>query len=612
MKKLFLTLFLAGLCAAAWSAGGQEVADPADRILTNGRIYTVDHGNPWAEAVAIRDSRIVYVGDAAGAEAYSGEETEVVDLEGRLVLPAFVDAHMHPAMSAVSYLFEIALFDAYSVEQYLHIVAEFAASHPDIEALGGGGYNRALFDVVGPRKELLDRVEAERPVVLTSMDGHSCWVNSKALELAGITKETPDPEGGVIKRDPETGEPAGLLQESAMGLVSHLVPAPTKEQYKEGLLWLQEWFNSVGLTTCHDAMVSFDPDYYMAYEELAREGLFTIRYRGSWSLSPEMIGGAYGKMAAEPEMSVEEAIEHGIELSKGFKTPHWQVRSFKFFSDQVIEEETGYLKEAYAHRDDDWYGIKVWNTDFLKDTFQKIDAEGFNIHIHQIGDAAADYALTALEHAREINGPRDSRHTFAHLQIIDPEEMDRMAELGMNAVIPPYWTLIDDYFWDLYLPYLGEERAYNEQYPAASLFKRGINTAIHSDFFVTEPDYGWAFYSAITRTLPQRIFELWYGEDAADMVRTTDYDAELGYYEMGPLPPAEERLSLEQAVRAATINGAYADFLEEDLGSIEEGKLADLIVLDRNIFEIDVEEIADMQVVMTLFEGQTVFNALAQ
>lgn len=397
-----------------------------------------------------------------------------------------------------------------------------------------------------------------------------------------------------------------------MGLVDALIPAPSKEQYKEGLLWLQEWFNAMGLTTCHDAMVTFNPDYYMAYEELARDGLLTIRYRGSWIMNPELIGGSNGPMDGAPEMTVDEAIATGMELSEKFETPYWQVKSFKFFSDQVLEEETGFLKEDYSHRDDGWRGIKVWDTEFLKDTFQKIDAEGYNLHIHQIGDAAADYALTALEYAQEVNGPRDSRHTFAHVQMLDPEDADRMAALKMNAIIAPYWMVIDDYFWDLYFPYLGETRAFDEQYPGASLMAKGINTAIHSDFFVTEPDYGWAFYSAMTRTLPQRIFEMWYGEDAAGMVRTTDPSAELDYYDMGSLGPESERLALEQVVKASTINGAYADFLEEDLGTIEEGKLADLIVLDRNVFEIDVEEVANFEVLMTLFEGSVVFDALAE
>ena len=619
MKKALLFLLISAIAVSGWAGGTQETAEPADMVITNAAVYTVDADDSWAEAVAVKDGRITAVGTAAELEKYIGSATETIDLGGKLLMPAFVDAHMHPAMSAVTYLYEISLYDVFTKEDYLAAVADFVEMNPDMDAYSGAGFMRSEFDEVGPRKEDLDRLVPDKPVAITSVDGHSCWVNSKAMEMAGITADTPDPAGGVIKHDPATGEPSGLLQESAAALVSALFPPTTKQQYKEGLLWLQEWFNSIGLTTCHDAIVSFNPDYYMAFEELAREGLLTVRYRGSWLISPEMVGGAYGGEAVansstfiegdlEP-MTVDDAIKEGLKLSEQFQTPYWQVRSFKFFADQVIEEETGLLKEPYSHRDDNWMGIQVWDPDFLKDTFQKIDKEGYNIHIHQIGDAAADYALDALEYARDVNGERDSRHTFAHLQMIDQSEIQRMADLGMNAIIAPYWIVMDDYYWDLYLPYLGEQRAYNEMYPARSLFDAGINTAIHSDFFVTEPDYGWALYSSVTRTLPQKIMDYWYGEDAADLIRTTEYGREMEYYTMGPLGPKEECLSLQQAVRASTINGAYADFLEGDLGSIEIGKLADMIVLDRNIFEIDIEDVSELEVLMTFFEGEMVYSA---
>lgn len=210
MKKLFTLLLLVTMASATvWAGGAKETEEPADKVLTNAVVYTVNEDNPWAEAVAVSGDRIVYVGDAAGAEAYIGDDTDVMDMEGRLVMPAFVDGHMHPAMSAYSYLYEIPLFDAYSVEEYVEIIAGFAADHPELEALGGGGYNRAMFDVVGPRKEILDDIDSERPIVLTSVDGHSCWVNSKALELAGITKDTPDPEGGSSRRIPKPENPPG-------------------------------------------------------------------------------------------------------------------------------------------------------------------------------------------------------------------------------------------------------------------------------------------------------------------------------------------------------------------------------------------------------------------
>jgi predicted amidohydrolase YtcJ len=264
------------------------------------------------------------------------------------------------------------------------------------------------------------------------------------------------------------------------------------------------------------------------------------------------------------------------------------------------------LIEPYAHRPD-WYGIKVWEDDQLKEAYQKVDAAGFQIHTHQIGDAAARYALDALEYVRDLNGARDSRHSFAHIQMMRPDDIQRMANLGMNAITAPYWQVVDDYYWDLYLPYIGPIRADTEQYPMRSLFKAGLNVTIHSDFFVTPPDFAWAFYSAMTRVLPERIADEWYGP--GNYYRTTDPNEALNYYDLGVLGPAKERAKLPQVIRAATINGARANFLEKEIGSVEIGKLADLVVLDRNLFKVDVEEIANFEVLMTFFEGDLVYSA---
>lgn len=599
MKKIIsislILILILGLFAGCSPQEEQVSAEVADLVLTNGVVYTVDEEKTVTEAIAVQNNKIIYVGDQAGAETYIGQDTNVIDLDGGLVLPGFIDSHMHPAMSAIVYLYEISLYDVFSKDEYLETIKTFTEENPDLEVLQGAGYMRSEFDEIGPRKEWLDEIDSERPIIITSADGHSSWVNSKALELAGITKDTPDPEGGVIKRDPATGEPAGLLQESAMGLVEELKQEYTKEQYKESLLWLQEWFNSVGITHVFDAWVELDnPNYYEAYQELAEEGLLTIRYKGGWLLDPEMGD------------ELDSYIDNGIELSQNFTSPFFQINTFKFFGDQVIEEETGYMLEPYSHRDDDWYGIKVWDDEVMKHAYQKIDEAGFQIHMHQIGDASAKYALDALEYARDTNGERDSRHTFAHVQCITPEDVQRMAALGMTAVTAPYWMVADDYYYDLYLPYLGEERAQN-MYPMQSLFDAGVNVTIHSDFFVTEPDYMWVFYSAMTRTLPQNIFDAWF--EGMDLTRTTDVNVPLEDYVIGSLPPAAERVSLEEAIEASTINGAWAYFEEDNLGSIEEGKLADFVVFENNLFELDLEEFQNQSPSMTIVDGNIVFDA---
>lgn len=566
-------------------------------VLKNGAVYTVDNQRSWAQSIAIANERIVFVGSDQEVGAYIGADTVVIDLQGKMVLPAFVDSHMHPAHSAHLYQYQLSLFDVGDkepIQAYLKAIEEFTRSNPDAPWVTGGGYSRSAFDETGPRKEWLDEIDSERPIAITSKDGHSMWVNSKAMEVAQITRNTPKPEEGVIKQDPHTGEPSGLLQEpGAMNLVGRHIPDPPKERIKESLLWLQGWLNAKGITTAHEAMLGIDEDYvFEAYDELAREGKLTVRYRASWSMSPES--------------DVSTQVEQGQALAKKFTHPHFKAHSFKFFSDHVIEEETGYLLEPYAHRDDDWYGIKVWDDDVMREAFARIDASGYQIHVHVIGDAAARYTLDALESLREVNGVRDSRHSFAHLQLASTEDIQRIGELDLSVHTSPYWMNVDDYFWKLNLPYLGRERAFNQQYPLNSLFDAGANVTVASDFWVTEPEPMAAIYCGVTRLIPQTVFNRDYGANPSYR-RVPEPDAELNPGDLGVLPPLEERTSLENMIVASTLNGAYANFLDEEIGSIDVGKLADLVVLDRNLFDLDVEQIPEARVVMTFFEGQQVY-----
>ena len=571
----------------------------ATLVLKNGAVYTVDSDRSWAQAIAINDKEIIFIGSDAGVEAFIETDTKVIDLDGKMVLPAFVDSHMHPAESAHVYQYGLRLFDVSGEDQikaYLKAIEVFVEKHPAAAWIIGGGYSRSAFDEVGPRKEWLDEIDSVRPIAITSTDGHSMWVNSKALEIANINKNTPQPKEGFIKHDPETGEPSGLLQEpGAMNLVAQHIPDPPKEHIKQSLIWLQEWLNTKGITTVHEAMLGLDERHiYEAYDELARDGKLTVRYRASWNISPE--GGA------------EQQIEQGKTLAKRFDHAHFKAHSFKFFADHVIEEETGYLLEPYVHRNDDWYGIKVWDDDLLQQAFAKIDADGYQIHVHVIGDAAAQYTLDALEFAQNVNGKRDARHSFAHLQLARPKDIQRMAELDVSVHTSPYWTIMDDYFWKLSVPYLGRQRAFFQQYPFKSLFQAGVNVTIASDFFVSEPDPLAAIYCGMTRVMPQRVFDQTYGGNPNYRL-VTDTDAALKPGDLGVLPPLNERASLEDMLVASTLNSAYANFLDGDIGSIEAGKLADLVVLDKNLFEIDNEEIPTTQIAMTFFEGQLVYSA---
>lgn len=601
-KKRFPKIMAAGimlgmvLLMTACGSGGDDEKSSSNMIITNASVYTADDKNTVAEAVVVQDGKIQYVGDQKGAEELQNDSSKVIDMKGKTVLPGMVDSHMHPAMSALSYYFEIGLQEAVTEEEYLKVISDFVKENPDKEVYTGSGFMRSSFDAVGPRKEALDKIAKDKPIILTSADGHSTWVNSKALEMADITKKTKDPSGGIIQRDPKTGEPAGLLQEAAGNLVADLKPEYTKEEYKEAITWLQEWLNERGVTTVYDAMVPLDNDnYYGAYEEMAEAGELTIRVRGAWHLAPEM--------GDEKELLA--MVDQGIEKMDQFKTNYFKITGFKFFADQVLEEETAYLSKDYKSRKDSWRGMKTWDDKTMENLFTKIDKAGYQIHVHQIGDAAATYVLDALEKVQETNGARDSRHSFAHVQFLNKKDRKRMADLKINAIIAPYWSVMDDYYWDLYVPYVGKELADN-MYPAKSLVDEGINVATHSDFFVTEPDLGWLFYSAVTRTLPQKIFDLWY--EGMGLTRTADTKAEVEKNLIGPLKPYDERMKLEEIVKAATYNGAYTNFMEKEIGSIEKGKTADLILLDQDIFQSDIEDVSNVKPVGTIFNGKLVYE----
>ena len=539
-----------------------KIEKNSNTVLVNGRFYTLDKENSWAEAVAIEDGTIVYVGSMEGIDAYIGEKTEVIDLEGKFAMPSFVESHLHPLSNAYAFLFKAALFDLRTTEEYIVAIREFAEKHPDMKGIMGAGFDRTLYDAIGPRKEWLDAIDSERPIGIISRDIHSMWVNSKALEMAGITKDTPNPKGGVIARDPKTGEPTGLLQEhAAMSLAWKLFPHASKKDYKTALLWVQEWLNREGITTAHDAWMEFDPNFYGAYDELAKEGKLTVRYRGSWYINP-----------AEDYM---EDIEYGLKLSEKFNHPHFKVHSFKFLADNILEEETALLLEPYTHRPD-FYGIKNWEDEDMVNAFASVDGAGHQIHVHVIGDGATKYTVDALEKVKGMNGKRDSRHSLAHLQMVRPEDVIRMGELGISAHMSPYWMIMDEGFDNFYLPYLGP-RAYNT-YPHKSLFDAGVNVTVASDFITSEPDLMSAIYSGMERS-------------------------SVGG---AKLKPVSESVSLEEMLRAATINGAYANFLEDEVGSLKVGKKADIVVLSKNLFEIDTEEIPNVEIEMTFFEGKRV------
>jgi predicted amidohydrolase YtcJ len=534
-------------------------------VLKNGAVYTVDKLRSWAQAVAIEDHKFVIVGSNADVESCIGPDTVVIDLKGKMVLPGFVDAHAHPSQ-AMDFFGNINLYSLDTLGKYQKEITQYVENHPEKAMYRGSGWSDSLFTINGPPKEILDAILPDRPICLISYDGHSLWVNSASLEIAQITIDTPNPDGGIIEHDPDTGEPNGTLREAAASLVEHVFPDYSTEERVSALLAYQDMAVRAGVTMTHDAML--DMPSIAAFKQLEEDGLFGMRFRGAITIRPGLPTG--------------EQISSVIEQRSINKHPRFQTNTAKIFVDGVVEGGTAYLLEPYQHKPE-FSGIPIWDPDLLKDTLTALDEENIQIHVHVIGDAAASMTLDALEYAQGINGKRDSRHLLTHLQLVASGDISRFNQLGVIGVPNPYWFKIDGYYHTLALPYLGAERA-DKQYPMKSFLDAGVAMASASDFPVTIPfDPLIGIQIGITRS-------------------------EVGVTSPEVLWP-DERVNLEQMITSFTYNGAYANFLENQIGSLEVGKQADFIVLDHNLFEIPLAEIADIKVLLTYVDGQEVFRS---
>jgi predicted amidohydrolase YtcJ len=553
----------------------------ADVVLKNGFVYTVDRCGTTAQAVAVDDGRIVYVGSTKHAKRYVGPATQVIDLAGRMVTPSFSDGHAHINM-AVSFLYSVNLYGLGGVAEYQAAIKEFADAHTDFANIRGSGWSEAMFPGIGPLKEDIDAVVSDKPVVLRSDGYHAVWVNSAALAAAGIDNTTANPENGVIERvpgsevtSPPYGEPSGCLRETAMYLMDPIIGDYTVDQYKDGLLYFQQEFaGPLGVTLYHDPLLDMGSNAITAYEDLASTGQLKMRVRGSLSLVPEK------PLRDQLRAAVRERARHTTEF--------FQTTSVKTFSDGVIEGHTGYLLEDYADRPG-FRGEPIWQPDALNKAFAKADRLGFQLHNHSIGDAAVRETVDALEYTQLRNGCRDRRAGITHLQLAAPSDIERMGDLRVSAYPQPYWFLMDDYYWYLQLPFLDLPRA-DLEYPMRSFFDAGANVASASDFPVTPwPNPLVAMQCGVMRWMPE---------------------SAMG----GTIPPEdvlwpEERVTVQQMIRSFTINGAWANYLERKTGSLEVGKSADLVVLSDNLLSIPPEELSQASVLLTMFRGETVYDA---
>jgi predicted amidohydrolase YtcJ len=536
----------------------------ADLVLTGGVVYAVDARRSRHEALAVKDGRVVALGSAAEAAEWAGPRTRTVDLGGRLVLPGFADAHLHPTFATFE-LFEVDLASCRSVEECLERVARFAAERPELPAIRGGGWYATQVPTDGMTAEALDRIVPDRPVCLHDDNVHAQWVNSELLRRAGVGRGDPGWPGVVVERLPD-GSPKGLLHE-AFPWVDRALPQYTVDQRAEALRHFQRRIAApYGITLYHEAGLHAWETVIDAYERLGDEDDLSLR--------------ACLAVMIDPDEPVDEQLAAAAGIRTRLAGPLTRVETAKFFVDGVLETHTGWLKEPYADRPG-FAGTPIWEPERLVQASVAAARAGFQLHYHTIGDAAVSQALDAISAARD--GKPGARDILTHLEVVDPPDIRRMAALGVVAAVQPYWFTRDPDYHRAFRRLIGDRA--DHRFPMRSFFDAGVDVAGASDYPVSPPpDPLLAIQRGILRrdpTAPVENGELW----------------------------PEEAVDVETMVEAFTVAGARANFLEHETGSLELGKSADLVVLSENLLELPAERIHEAAVELTLFRGRPVFAA---
>ncbi len=561
----------------------------ADLVFTGGPVYTVDvarglmvpataaDGRP-ASAVAVTGGRIDAVGgsDDGQVAELTGPHTQVIDLRGRPLLPGFQDAHVHPAFAGIT-MIGCNLIGAASLAEALARISQYAEANPQREWIAGSGWRMEWFERGTPGRHALDAVTGGRPAYLSNRDGHGAWANTSALRLAGIDAATPDPADGRIEREPDGG-PQGTLHEGAADLVGRLVPEIGFDERLAGLMLAQRHMHARGITAWQDAIVgnylgSADP--LPVYLAAAQAGTLTARVRGAlwWDRSR---GG--------------EQLPDILARRERGQAGRFSASTVKIMQDGVAENFTAGMIEPYldptgCHQHGS--GLSYVQPDALRQYVTQLDAEGFQVHLHAIGDRAVREALDAIEAARTANGPatagHDTRHHIAHLQVVHPDDIGRFAALGVTANMQALWAAHEPQMDELTIPFIGPERT-GRQYLFGDLLRSGARLAAGSDWAVSSANPLRAIHVAVNRSLPG----------------ATGAQAE-------PFLPGQA-LRLAEAMAAYTAGSAYVNYLDHQTGTIEPGKLADVIVLDRDPFAGQPAEIADTTVQATYVEGEQVYG----
>ena len=577
MKKLATYVFAIILACLSMACG--QLGEVADTVYTNGRIYTVNEAQPWVEAVAIKDGQFLVVGSNADVESVTDQSTEVVDLDGKFVMPGIFDLHAHPFITPWYGNMNLQLLGADTKEKMLAAVKEYAAAHPDREWIIGGQWLLGVFPNDSPRKEWLDEIVPDRPVALLDQTGHGMWLNSKALDLAGITKDTETSQLIVIHKDPETGEPTGAINEQTIQMVERVIPQASADEYADAIAEIFEMFLSYGITaqqTAEGHRVPMD-----ALKSLESEGRLDQRVFVSWDWKTTL-------NLAYTLDDIEDQIKNRKQYASELVYPNY----VKIFADGGPFSATSLLLEPYEAAfvgEEDVYGGANMSEEEFTDAFKMFDDWGVGVHVHAMGDGTLRRVINALEAMKEANGDSGVHHKVAHNTMLQLEDIPRLAAMkDVNIDFsPPIWYPHAGATPNL-IAAVGAERT-NKTYPVKTALEAGLSIGQGSDWLTANPipDPFISIQSLITRSNP--------------------FDESMP----GQLNPSEA-ITLEQAVYINTLGGAEVLGVEDRMGSISEGKFADMIVLDQNLFEIDADQIFGTNVLQSIVGGEVVYDRSEQ
>lgn len=563
LVALILCVFF-GAVGSVTAQDSKDAKNAADTVVLHGRIYTLNSKQPWAQALAIRADKIVAVGDDATIEEFRGPDTKVIDAAGQLALPGFVDCHIHFMDGALS-LGRVNLEGAKNVAEIQQRLREYSAKHAGNDWLLGRGWDYAMFGKAAlPDKKYLDELFPDRPVFLEGYDGHTYWANSKALALAGITRNTPDPPNGIIVRDPATHEATGALKEAAQNLVAKATPELARAERLAALRAGIHWANENGLTRVHSAGGDF-PQLEL-YDELRSHGDLTLRFYIAYFMDP-------------PEMRPQDV--EAIETARKKYRDEWiDTDAVKFMVDGVIESHTAAMIEPYSD-DPSLKGKLFWDPTKYSSAVAELDKRGLQLFTHAIGELGVRTALDAYQHAEEVNHTSDRRPRIEHIETISPSDIPRFGKLGVIASMQPLHSYPDADTLDVWARNAGPDRA-SRAWSWKSIADAGGRYAFGSDW-------------------PVVTLNPWYGLQTAVTRQTREGTPKNGFV-------PSQRLTVAQAVEGYTLGAAFAGRREKTEGSLEKGKLADLIIVSQNIFEIDPHKISETKVRTTIVGGKVVYQ----